>query len=382
MIHTYNSQNFLNLKKNLLDYFSLHHDELINTNSEFLLLFSIFKNIFDNKYIELLSKLDESELKYHNWPSFNDAINDNFLGYNNRVLYAFSDSHTIEGRHRPIEVAESLFLILYADIYEASLIYSDSDIRIDLQSLANDMQSFGNSLSSTSFQRLTYLWFIVPKEVFTKHLNKHLNTDVLRTIGNIKNNETYISEKLDESNELKASIALIQRSLDEQKSEYNFVGLSDGFRTLRKQKKSELKSQNVAYYGLMTIITLLIISKSIWSASYLSSNTLENPIFIIITISTVLFLFILLYFFKISLVNVKSIKSQILQIDLRLTLCQFIHNYDSDTKDLREGMKESFGKFESVIFAPLVATEDQMPATFDGLEQLTGLLSSFNKSSK
>jgi hypothetical protein len=45
-------------------------------------------------------------------------------------------------------------------------------------------------------------------------------------------------------------------------------------------------------------------------------------------------------------------------------------------------MKPSFDKFESVIFAPLVATEDQMPATFDGLEQLTGLLSSFNKGSK
>lgn len=82
------------------------------------------------------------------------------------------------------------------------------------------------------------------------------------------------------------------------------------------------------------------------------------------------------------MVNVRSIKSQILQIDLRLTLCQFIHNYDSDTKGLREGMKESFERFESVIFAPIVATEDQMPATFDGLEQLTGLLSSFNKGSK
>ena len=132
----------------------------------------------------------------------------------------------------------------------------------------------------------------------------------------------------------------------------------------------------------MGLIIVLILVKSTWSAYYLSINDFNSPIFIIVTISTILFLFILLYFFRISLVNVKSIKSQILQIDLRLTLCQFIHNYDSDTKDLREGMKESFGKFESVIFSPLVATEDQMPATFDGLEQLTGLISSFNKGSK
>lgn len=132
----------------------------------------------------------------------------------------------------------------------------------------------------------------------------------------------------------------------------------------------------------MLIIISLIAIKSTWSTYYLSANELNNPVFIIITISTILFLFILLYFFKISLVNVRSIKSQILQIDLRLTLCQFIHNYDADTKGLREGMKESFERFESVIFSPIVATEDQMPATFDGLEQLTGILGSFNKGSK
>ena len=158
--------------------------------------------------------------------------------------------------------------------------------------------------------------------------------------------------------------------------------MSNGFRTLREQKKKELNSQGYIYYGLMTVIVLLIVLKSVWSAYYLSSNSFENPIFIIVTISTILFLFILLYFFKISLVNVRSIKSQILQIDLRLTLCQFIHNYDSDTKGLREGMKESFERFESVIFAPIVATEDQMPATFDGIEQITNLLGSITNKGK
>ena len=97
----------------------------------------------------------------------------------------------------------------------------------------------------------------------------------------------------------------IQETLNNQKSEYNFVGLSNGFRTLREQKKKELNWQNGAYYGLMTIIVLLIISKSVWSANYLISNNFDSPIFIMITISTVLFLFILLYFFRISLVNVK-----------------------------------------------------------------------------
>lgn len=244
------------------------------------------------------------------------------------------------------------------------------------------LQSYSYTLTYDSLNKLCYLWYIIPQEVFSRHLNRRLNSSVIQTINKLHEHQDLIEEENRKNILLKKDIMEIQETLNNQKSEYNFVGLSNGFRTLKEQKKKELNWQNGAYYGLMTIIVLLIISKSVWSANYLISNNFDSPIFIMITISTVLFLFILLYFFRISLVNVKSIKSQILQIDLRLTLCQFIHNYDSDTKELREGMKESFERFESVIFAPIVATEDQMPATFDGLEQLTGLLSSFNRSSK
>ena len=266
-------------------------------------------------------------------------------------------------------------------MYEGSLIISDSKTKNYFASVTNDLQYYANILSDDIFKRLTYLWFDIPRNIFLVHLDQHLDKEVVDTVENLKKNQIYINEKINLSNSLKNDIKIIQESLDEQKSEYNFVGLSNGFKLLKDSKVAELKSEKFVYNFLMGIIILLIIAKSVWSASYLSNNDFNSPMFIIITVSTVLFLFILLYFFRISLVNVKSIKSQILQIDLRLTLCQFIHNYDSNTKDLREGMKESFSKFESVIFSPLVATEDQMPSTFDGLEQLTGMIGLFNKKS-
>jgi len=46
----------------------------------------------------------------------------------------------------------------------------------------------------------------------------------------------------------------------------------------------------------------------------------------------------------------KSIQSQILQIELRMTLCQFIQNYAEQSKALKEQNKEGFEKFESLIF--------------------------------
>ncbi|MBK7299223.1 MAG: hypothetical protein IPI79_01660 [Moraxellaceae bacterium] len=73
----------------------------------------------------------------------------------------------------------------------------------------------------------------------------------------------------------------------------------------------------------------------------------------------------------------KSIQSQILQIELRMTLCQFIQNYAEQSKVLKEQNKEGFEKFESLIFSSIVSSDDKIPATFDGVEQLASLLKVF-----
>ena len=98
-----------------------------------------------------------------------------------------------------------------------------------------------------------------------------------------------------------------------------------------------------------------------------------------LSIASIIVLFVLLYFFRISLFNIRALKSQLLQIDLRLSLCEFISNYTEETAKMRGNAKESFDKFESVIFAPIVATDDKIPTTFEGIEQLTGLIGLVNK---
>ena len=380
MIFPYKSPQFENLKRKFGN--QIHkHSEYLDLSTETNDLVKAVLNILDSKNKKNLSILDSIDLKYHNWEKIGVALNDNALAEDNKNLYEFSKQE--KPRASLIrKVIESIYIVLLADIYEASLITTFETHRTFFEQAVISLQSYSYTLTYDSLNKLCYLWYIIPQEVFSRHLNRRLNSSVIQTINKLHEHQDLIEEENRKNILLKKDIMEIQETLNNQKSEYNFVGLSNGFRTLREQKKKELNWQNGAYYGLMTIIVLLIISKSVWSANYLISNNFDSPIFIMITISTVLFLFILLYFFRISLANVKSIKSQILQIDLRLTLCQFIHNYDSDTKELREGMKESFERFESVIFAPIVATEDQMPATFDGLEQLTGLLSSFNRSPK
>ncbi len=379
MIFPYKSPQFENLKRRFEN--QIHkHSEYLDLSTETNDLVKAVLNILDSKNKKNLSILDSIDLKYHNWEKIGVALNDNALAEDNKCLYDFSKQE--KPRASLVrKVIESIYIVLLADIYEASLITTVETHRSFFEQAVVSLQSYSYTLTYDSLNKLCYLWYIIPQEVFSRHLNRRLNSSVIQTINKLHEHQDLIEEENRKNILLKKDIIEIQETLNNQKSEYNFVGLSNGFRTLREQKKKELNSQGYIYYGLMAVIVVLIVLKSVWSAYYLSSNSFENPIFIIVTISTILFLFILLYFFKISLVNVRSIKSQILQIDLRLTLCQFIHNYDSDTKGLREGMKESFERFESVIFAPIVATEDQMPSTFDGIEQLTGMIGLFNKKS-
>lgn len=368
MISKYNSNEFKDLRRILYEVFeNSAADPAMGKEKRRLAVF--FCEVLEKDNISILFELDKLNLtSYDNSKTDDVLIN----------IYQDKDLQNTNLN----EAYDSLFLRLYADFYSASIAIEHEETRLYFKNMYLKLHYWSDLLSTDSYEKLTRLWFRIPRDLFHSQIESHFNENVLDTVKELKTNKSFVDEKIDEIVSLQQDILAIQDSLTEQRKEYNFVGLSDGFKTLRDRKQKELNWQNGAYYALMSIIILLIASKSVWSANYLVSNNFDSPIFIIVTISTVLFLFILLYFFRISLVNVKSIKSQVLQIDLRLTLCQFIHNYDSDTKELREGMKESFERFESVIFAPIVATEDQMPATFDGLEQLTGLLSSFNKGSK
>ncbi|MFC6168109.1 hypothetical protein [Acinetobacter terrestris] len=60
-----------------------------------------------------------------------------------------------------------------------------------------------------------------------------------------------------------------------------------------------------------------------------------------------------------------------------MTLCQFIQSYAEKSKELKEHNKEGFEKFESLIFSSIVSSDDRIPSTFDGMEQLSSLLKNF-----
>ena len=88
---------------------------------------------------------------------------------------------------------------------------------------------------------------------------------------------------------------------------------------------------------------------------------------------------ILIYYFRILLHNLNEVKAQLLQIELRKTLCQFIQSYTDYSHKIKEKDSESLSKFENLIFSGLVSSNEKLPSTFDGLEQLSGFIKAIRR---
>lgn len=88
---------------------------------------------------------------------------------------------------------------------------------------------------------------------------------------------------------------------------------------------------------------------------------------------------LLLYFFRVALHNFRSIKAQLLQIELRMTLCQFVQSYAEYAKSARDGSSGLLERFEQVVFSGIVTDENSIPSTFDGFDQIANLFDKLKK---
>ncbi|WP_139841993.1 DUF2207 domain-containing protein [Acinetobacter sp. ANC 3832] len=172
----------------------------------------------------------------------------------------------------------------------------------------------------------------------------------------------------------------LEKRLDSSKQTYDFVLLNKGFKQIYDQKIEDLKSPKSNFKWFLGAILAIPILEIIFFGILIVLEVVINPITIwyvlIPSISLILFLF---YFYRINLQEVRSIKSQMMQLELRMALCQFIHNYADDSEKLHKKNQAGFEKFENIIFSPIVASDDNIPTTFDGVEQLAKIFEVFKK---
>lgn len=84
--------------------------------------------------------------------------------------------------------------------------------------------------------------------------------------------------------------------------------------------------------------------------------------------------FVLIYLFRVVLNHYNSVKNEVLQLELRQSLCQFIQSYAKYAKELKVNDNLVLEKFENLIFSPISSRADKSPTVLDDVNQLVTLL--------
>lgn len=184
----------------------------------------------------------------------------------------------------------------------------------------------------------------------------------------------------------KKKVDALQAVIQKQTSDSNFVALNQGFADMRKQKKAELCW---AQGGLLLLGFLLLALPSIQllglgnllhfsTAQAFARDQTSSPVLSVwLTWAPLLACeLILLYFFRVTLGQYRSVKAQLVQLDLRIALCRFIEAYTEHMVAIREKGSDVLQRFEALIFSGLMTEGERIPSVLDGSEQLAQLLRS------
>ncbi|QJB56039.1 hypothetical protein [Pseudodesulfovibrio sp. zrk46] len=231
-----------------------------------------------------------------------------------------------------------------------------------------------DKFDGNSQTRIRYAFYQMPVHVL-KNLLKEKNILRLRNLDEVQTNvERRVNDWEERIDKGTIQSKALEDALEKHKTAYNFVALHKGFNKLSSKKNFEKWFHAILATLLGLLIPTPIVAK-LWYLSKLPTNQMPDATLLAVSIIPIASLVaILIYFFRISLANFKSAKSQILQIELRMTLCEFVQDYAKYAKEIKDNSDITLNNFEKVIFSNIVADEGQIPAVFDGVDQISKLV--------
>jgi hypothetical protein len=175
-------------------------------------------------------------------------------------------------------------------------------------------------------------------------------------------------ELLREINNAEEEASRIAKILEEQKITGTFVELEKGFSLMLDRVK---KAKNWTFGWLLAISAIIIAIPTvrIFYPMTISDASIWEKLVPLIGVEL-----ILIYFFRVTLKHYYSLQTQIMQLDFRYSLCQFIGAYSEYSRKIKAANGSALDKFESLIFSNLLSESDNIPSTFDGLDNLASLI--------
>lgn len=246
----------------------------------------------------------------------------------------------------------------------------------DQESLVDQFcQRLPVELAKEEYRNAISVHHVVEEHIQRK--TKEIEEGLKRAIENTEGRASLVEGKIDGWEKF---LNAKEDQLNNIQTKYNFVGLSKGFNDIEGKKRN---SRGWVLFCLVAMgvvtITVPLIGLLVnfqfepelkWTGSFMTSLQ-AAPLVLPIEI-------LCIYYFRILLKIYTSMSAQILQLELRQSLCAFIQSYVEYKKEM--GKEVSVNKFEDLIFSGITMEPDQIPQTFDGLEKLASALNALKSS--
>ncbi|EPJ7480664.1 hypothetical protein WJF34_005733 [Klebsiella pneumoniae] len=326
-----------------------------------------FRNLYNNRRDSLnkYTSYNQRISNQGNTPSLQELMDDKFRFLNTilRIIFEYnfwaSDDFGPPMFLRP-EILEKLDKLKPASEFPVSFIWIERSMPA---ALTKDL------LLSEEFSALRMIAGSVGlfEEKIATEIQRGFS-DVNKEADTLKNN---IEGLINSAGATVQSLAEYDEKLKQYKSEYNFVLLSKAFSNLLKTKKAEYVTnhRSVIIFSSWLIATpLFALLNHVYNFFPVEFNL--NALFYYLPILSLELLFF--YFMRLYYIEGKAIKAQILQIEQRLSLCEFIHDY-VETKNNSGSEKESWSLFEKLIFSPIQVSSENIPSLLDGASSIAEL---------
>jgi hypothetical protein len=223
-------------------------------------------------------------------------------------------------------------------------------------------------------QQLVWANYVMPAKI-AKELIHNPAIAEFKDFANTVKTASDLKQTWDkEIEEKQVEIEALRNGINSVKTTYNFVALVKGFELLGKQKKTEKRFSFISLILLGVLMVTPVLVELCFIFFHIDTieshrNTLVYSLFPLIALEA-----ILLYLFRVVLMNFRSVTTQLLQIDLRISLCQFIQSYADYSVKIKKQDPGALDKFENLIFSGLISDSEALPSTFDGVEQFANLI--------
>ncbi|WAJ72234.1 hypothetical protein [Catenovulum adriaticum] len=201
------------------------------------------------------------------------------------------------------------------------LVGAGKELSMELGSIKNKIQHDTDGIDDDVRSQIIYASYVMPANIAKEFIND-ANIGVFKDFEEKKLEAENLKSKWgEEIQEKETAVNALRDKLVQYKTGFNFVGLYEGFSGLAEKKKKESfwLFMSLVCMGVMIVVPLA--TEIILSITGMIDAEKLGLAHLMVLLPLISIEVILIYFFRVILLNHRSVKAQIMQIELRQTMC-------------------------------------------------------------